>query len=222
MLTIDSFTKKRVISLDGSEDRLEAFNDAVLNEYGWTIKRWPGVRFSHGVEMPGWFTMPPNFMGAMAAHMSLWQWALDHNYKSLLVFEDDAKPRPGSDQDLKDFLAAVPDDWDMIYFGGMVVGGMKVPEGQRYRVNDKVGRCTGITATHAYAITNSAMRALMPHATGWPMNTFDLKIARAQPLLNLNVYRPFEWFFGQSAGVSTITGLDCPEEFWEAGDWLPD
>lgn len=204
-----------MISLPRSKGRLEAFWKS-REASGWVRPTTvaPGIECP-GVSVPGWFDAPAGYVGCMAAHLNVWRMVLDNNDRDMLIFEDDATFRPDCGDAIVSFLSDVPKDWDMIYLGGHYLGGVPRPEGQCRRVNDLVARCPGLTTTHAYAITADCARRIMPLVCKWPLTSIDVAIGHAQIELDLNVYRPHQWFVGQAAGVSEITGNFNPESFWE-------
>jgi len=77
------------------------------------------------VGIPPWFGGTPGAWGCWRSHLELWERMLSDDTTALAVFEDDVvtHAEPTERTRLADFLAHVPDDWDMVYLGGQVWAG---------------------------------------------------------------------------------------------------
>jgi len=118
-----------VINLDRRADRLEAFTKAHPELEG-RVNRQPaydGKTLTLTPELatlfkPNDFFWKKAVMGCAMSHLSLW-WKLVnehpdiHNY---LIFEDDAQLKPGWEEILEKSMAHVPEDYDVLYLGGIL------------------------------------------------------------------------------------------------------
>jgi len=86
--------------------------------------------------------------GCALSHRKIIQLAKSRGYKNFLVIEDDTIFSDTFGEDLKFFMKQIPDDWDMIYFGGNHLGGLKP-------VDVNVGRCQHTLTTNMYAMKHT-------------------------------------------------------------------
>lgn len=86
--------------------------------------------------------------GCALSHRKIIQIAKERGYKNFIVIEDDTIFSDNFSKDLEFFMNQVPDDWDMIYFGGNHLGGLKP-------VNTNVGRCRHTLTTNMYAMKST-------------------------------------------------------------------
>jgi len=91
--------------------------------------------------------------GCMASHVNIWKLAKENNWKNVLIVEDDCD-FVGNVQNLfNEQIKNVPDDWDILYFGGVheTRKGLFVPK----HVAPNVLRCKRLVTTTCYAIKNT-------------------------------------------------------------------
>jgi len=163
---------------------------------------------------PDSFRDSPGAWGCWRTHCRLWEDVFSREWPGAVVFEDDAVFRPGFAESATAFLAAVPDDWDMIYLGGQHLKGrwLDLPGGVR--------RAFNVNRTHAY-IVRATQRSRAAYwrlcsvqpATGQRSHV-DYVFGELLERGALTAYCPAQWLCGQAAGVSTITGKTEGERFW--------
>jgi GR25 family glycosyltransferase involved in LPS biosynthesis len=96
----------------------------------------------------------PGPRACAAAHRLAWREARRCGSSSVLIFEDDVVLANGFRQKLETWLAAVPDDWQILYLGGVF---LDPPE----LIAPEVLRVSGRTLDmHAYAVRTQAISAL--------------------------------------------------------------
>jgi len=197
-----------VISLDRTPKRLAGFH-ARLAASGWPGERPRRVQAIDGMKVPkpAWFRQQPGAWGCAQTHLRLWEDAMNNDRGAICVFEDDCAFADDFAARLGPFLAAVPDDWDMIYLGGLLRGFRANPP---ERVNEHVYRLHAVTGTWSYMMTTAMMRRVYPF-----MHTIDRKdllghidralaeFHRTQPC---NIYGPMPWLCGMDGGASLICG----------------
>ena len=118
-----------VINLDRREDRMEAFWSVhpELVERVNRVSAYDGRSLTLTPELrslfkPNDFFWKKSVMGCALSHLSLW-WKLVnehpdiHNY---LIFEDDAKLSVGWEETLSKSMAHIPEDYDVLYLGGIL------------------------------------------------------------------------------------------------------
>lgn len=86
--------------------------------------------------------------GCVLSHRKIISLAKERGYKNILVIEDDTVFVDNFNQLFEQYWKQVPDNWDLLYFGGSHLGKLKP-------VNVNVGRCTKSLTTNMYAMKNT-------------------------------------------------------------------
>jgi GR25 family glycosyltransferase involved in LPS biosynthesis len=105
--------------------------------------------------------------GCALSHRKVIQLAKDNNYKSFLVIEDDTIFAENF-REIDFFMSQLPKDWDMVYFGGNHMGGLKP-------VGVNVGRCVHTLTTNCYAMRDT-MYDLMLESIPDDVNLLEMPI----------------------------------------------
>ena len=148
----DGIDEAYVINLDRRADRLERLWSNSPELQG-RVERWPAVegrslKLTPAIQRllaPNDFFWKKAVAGCALSHLGLW-WKLanDHSdIKNYLILEDDVKFRRGWEQEWKDAVEAgnVPDDYDIIYLGGVLPPNRSGYEGYgKERVNESFAR----------------------------------------------------------------------------------
>lgn len=171
----------------------------------------PAIRGDR-VGCPPTFTQPPGAWGCWRSHCRLWEDVFNLSLPAISVFEEDCLFRDWDK--LPEFLAAVPDDWDMIYLGGQHLAPRIVT------ATPGVCRGTNINRTHAYIVrANDRTRAAywrlcdMTPAAGKRQHV-DYVLGEMHRSGTLTAYCPSRWFCGQAAGTSGTNGATYTSERW--------
>jgi hypothetical protein len=209
------FDKSFVINLPFKADRLEKFQQLVPDIIG-PVVRWPAV---HGdaIRHPDWWTAGAGAWGCYRSHLQILEHCYQYGVESYIVFEDDAIPRHDSEttgRDIRTFMDAVPDDWEMLYFGGQL---LHVENHPPTRVNDEVFIPYNINRTHCFAVHRRGYEKLYKHLNETPFHKnehIDHHLGRLHETGTMRIYCPKRWLFGQDAGPSNISGQTNPIHFW--------
>jgi GR25 family glycosyltransferase involved in LPS biosynthesis len=86
--------------------------------------------------------------GCALSHRKVIQLAKEHNYNNFLVIEDDSIFTESFVQDFEFYIKQVPENWDMIYFGGNHLTPLK-------GINTNVGKCQHTLTTNMYAMKHT-------------------------------------------------------------------
>ena len=91
--------------------------------------------------------------GCMASHVNIWKRAKAEGWKNVLIIEDDCDFIPDLQNKFNELIKEVPDDWDMLYFGGVHEerNGKFIPT----KVSENVVKCARMITTTCYAINES-------------------------------------------------------------------
>jgi hypothetical protein len=113
--------------------------------------------------------------------------------ESVLILEDDVEFNCTA-QDINDYLSLVPNNWDMIYFGGNHQAPL-IP------IDDKVGRCQFTLTAHAVGIRKTMFKHIL-HFCRNADRPIDLYYAQLHN--QYNVYCPLKGLATQMNGYSDI------------------
>lgn len=139
-----------VINLDRRGDRLERLWSNCPELVG-RVERWSAIegrslQLTPAIQRllkPNDFLWKKAIAGCALSHLGLW-WKLAHenpDIENYLILEDDVKFRPGWEAAWKAAAADIPDDYDIIYLGGVLPPNRKgFEEGCKERVNDSFCR----------------------------------------------------------------------------------
>jgi len=147
-----------VINLKERTDRRAAV-EKEFEKLGWTeFQFFPAIKFDDagGFKSTGW-------RGCFSSHLECLREARRHNFKNVLIFEDDitlssSVPRltPGIIATLRNL------DWDILYFGHENTG--QIPRATRNTVSFALERCDiEFPTAHFYAVNQGIMPRLIAH-----------------------------------------------------------
>lgn len=118
-----------IINLDRRADRMTKFWDAhpTLKDRVNRVSATDGTSMTLTPELsvllkPNDFFWKKAVAGCAMSHLTLW-WKLVNEHPDIqnyLIFEDDAKMRPGWEEMLADSVEHIPKDYDVLYLGGIL------------------------------------------------------------------------------------------------------
>ena len=106
------------------------------------------------VEIPSAWRYSAGAYGCLRSHLTVVERARDEARPSVLIFEDDAVLAPGFCDRFADYVKQLPDDWDMLFFGGLHGKPLTA-------VADNVSRVTHSLSTYAYALKHTIYDAFI-------------------------------------------------------------
>lgn len=133
-------------------------------------------------------------IGCTLSHLKVTKLAKEKGLKGYLVFEDDVELADNFNEKLKESLPHVPENWDMIYFGG---NHCQKP----IKVNDFVSKMIETFTTHAMIIKPTVYDALI-ELWGKENEKVDVAISFLHKKYNCYVLTPHIAF--QRASYSDI------------------
>lgn len=122
-------------------------------------------------------------LGIMETHIQIITEAKKNNLSSILILEDDVYFTDEISK-LRDYLESVPDDWDMIYFGGNHKYGLPP-----VNVNDKIIKLNKTVALQCVAIKNSIYDKILKVTENRPKQ-IDGCYADLQPWVSAYGFNP--------------------------------
>lgn len=139
------FDKVFIINLDRRGDRmLEA--KAEMEKIG--VKDYERVSAVDGQKLTGNFKVAIGHVGCSLSHLNVVKLAKERGYKNYVVFEDDAVFHPQFQELFDKFYPEVPQDWDLLFFGGSHVKGFT-------KITNNVIKMNGSYTTHAMIVKDT-------------------------------------------------------------------
>lgn len=208
------FGRCYVVSLDRRDDRYQAFLNRLPADWPFgPVERFAAID-GQKCPPPAWWRGGKGAWGCYRSHLALIERCLNEGTQSVLLLEDDATFCSDFRNRVGAFLAAVPGDWGMIYFGGQHLRQAKsLPQ----KVNDLVYRPFNVNRTHAFALRGPTMREVYQylHGSEWRRaHHIDHQLGVLHETGRLPIYCPAEWLVGQAAGKSDVSGRAPPNRFW--------
>jgi len=204
------------INLDRRPDRWERFaaNAAAV---AWPLPEVRRLSASDGRAIappPPWWNAGHGAWGCRDSHVRILRDCLARGVETVVVFEDDALFPPGFAGRLRSFLAAVPDDWEMLFLGGQHQAPGRV-------VRPGVLRATNAQRTHAMIFRREGMRKVLAwweDFEAWrerPKEHIDHRLGWLQLAGGVVAYAPAPWIVGQAANKSDIDGRRHGDRWWQ-------
>ena len=130
--------------------------------------------------------MTPSRTALVLTNIQILEEAIKNNYQSILILEDDVEFTKQV-TDMKSFFDSLPEDWDMLYFGGNhnTHVGSKPPA----IINDKVCKLHNTFSTHCVAINNKAFIQIIERLKRCD-NALDVVYSELQKKLNVYSFYP--------------------------------
>lgn len=133
--------------------------------------------------------LTPGNVGAIYSHRALIQYAKDNNFENILILEDDVEFHDNANQMFFDYIAGVPSDWDMIFFGGNHSENNIWMTEPLIPVTENVYKIIRSYANHCYAVKNTVYDKLIGALSGKDKPN-DVLVSDIQKELNCYIFRP--------------------------------
>lgn len=156
MNIIDFFSKTYCINLDRRKDR---WNECLLEFKNKELDNIERVSAIDGKDLM-FFSQKVNSsaLALILTNEKIFESAIKNDYETILILEDDVE---FTDQvkDISSFIEKLPENWDMIYFGGNhnTHVGYKSPE----VINEKVVKLHHTFSTHCIGINKKAYQSIL-------------------------------------------------------------
>lgn len=196
----DFFQEIYCINLERRTDRWnESINE--FNKHNLKVKRFNAF---DGKELKSFPRLNAGQVGAIYSHRGIIQHAKNNNIDNILILEDDVKFDENINQKFSSIYERVPDNWDVILFGGNHSGNNPWSKGTLTEVADNVFRVTYSLALHCYAV-KSTVYDLAIDALFKMNSTNDALFAEIQGKINCYIIRPhLAW---QRPSFSDLCGI---------------
>jgi GR25 family glycosyltransferase involved in LPS biosynthesis len=96
----------------------------------------------------------PGEVGCILSHLSIYKKAMDENINDFLIIEDDCEFHNDVHNLLPLYFSQVPNDWNLLYFGG------NHNSESKKMISENIHRLTKTYTTHCYAVRKSFAKTL--------------------------------------------------------------
>lgn len=180
----DYFEKVFCINLQRRMDRRSEM-EAEFEKHGIEvefIKAIDGSLMSVPEKMSEDGTMiSPGYWGCLLSHLRVVKEAKARGYKNYAIFEDDSDFHPDFQKRFSKLITRIPDDWDMIYFGG---NNMEKPK----MIADNVARISKTYTTHAFAAKETIYDYMIE---AWDkIEKLDITLSKLHKHFNCYIFQP--------------------------------
>jgi GR25 family glycosyltransferase involved in LPS biosynthesis len=185
MKITDFFDKTVCINLDRRFDRWsECVTEFEKNKLDG-IERFRAVDGKDLQQLPKGF-LTQSRLALVLTNMLILDKAIEEDYDSILILEDDVE-FTNQVTNMKSFFDSLPEDWDMLYFGGNhnTHVGYEPPT----IINDKVCKLHNTFSTHCVAINKKAFKEVLERLKKCD-NALDVIYVELQSKLNVYSFYP--------------------------------
>lgn len=120
--------------------------------------------------------------GCLRSHVEVVREARNTGASSVLIFEDDAVFEPRFNDKFSSYIAELPDDWDMLFFGAL-------HKDEPVKISEHIGRITKANSTFAYALRNTVFDAFI-ELNGRAEHVLDMNSYLLQERFNCYCFMP--------------------------------
>lgn len=152
-MVLGIFDKAYCINLDRRPDRLSEVTKE-LNRVNIPFERFSAT---DGQTLPGGYNKTyKGEIGGTISHLNVLKKAKEENLSNVLILEDDVEFISNFNDIFQQRMKFVPDNWEMLFFGGNHVGGLSI-------INPFVAKMNKSYAIHAYAVKNIVFDIIIDH-----------------------------------------------------------
>ena len=155
-MLINNFDKIFCINLKRRADRKKRC-DEIFRHYGLNVEYISGVDASR-LKLPG--NIKPGHKGCCLSHRIIFNKIKDtKSLERVLILEDDVEFHANLHDLFSEYYKEVPDNWEMLYFGGNHNGA------EKQMISAHVHRLSNTYTTHCYGIKRSIVPKLLDEFT---------------------------------------------------------
>lgn len=186
MITLNNYFQEiHCINLKRRSDRWEECEEE-FSKHNLQVNRFEAFDGNDIKKIPG-FT--PGQVGAIFSHRAVIEYAKEKKLDNILIFEDDVEFHEDFVNLFNEWSSEIPDDWDMILFGGNHSGNNPWSYGKLIKKTEHIYKVTHSLALHCYAVNSKIYDKLINELS--KMNkTNDALVADVQRDINCYIIRP--------------------------------
>lgn len=147
------FAHKVCMNLDRRPERWARMKERFAKHKITDVVRFSAVDGEHMSIPPGWQASAGAY-GCLQSNLSIIQMAREARWPAVLIFDDDVVFDEDLDTKFPEFMAQLPMDWDMAFFGCM-------HRSEPVQVSDNVLKLRYSTSTYAYAVRDTVYSAFL-------------------------------------------------------------
>lgn len=186
MITLNNYFEKiYCINLERRSDRWEE----CLNEFSkhnLIVDRYNAI---DGNDIESVSGLSNSQIATVHSHLEVLKKAKKDNLSNVLVLEDDIEFHEDFDSIFDKWNLEIPEDWDIIFFGGNHAANNPWSPGELKKISEHVYKVTHCLALHCYAVKNTVYDKLISVLSEFN-NPADNAIAKIQKEVNCYVIRP--------------------------------
>lgn len=151
---LDSFFPNKVcINLDRRPERWARMKERFAKHDIAGVVRFSAVD-GERLNVPPYWQASAGAYGCLQSNLAIIKEAIESRWPEVLIIEDDVIFDENLETKLPEFMAQLPSDWDMLFFGCM-------HRREPVRVSANVLKLTYSTSTYAYAVRSRAYRSFV-------------------------------------------------------------
>lgn len=175
----DMFEHIYCINLDSRSDRWAECEQEFAKHGIKDVERFSAVSAQQAVKETTYtFPVKPGEAGLILTHRNILVDALKHKYESILILEDDVEFADS----VHDALEDIPDNWDIVYFGGNHAWGQPI------QLNNRIAIANKTLAMHCVGLKNTVYDRMLERNT--LQQPIDVTYANNLYLVNSYVFVP--------------------------------
>lgn len=197
MKLFDYFDKTFCVNLKHREDRLELFNNEIV-KYGLGEYTIYEAVLGSSIRSEINSNLMDGEIGIIKTNSNIFEYSKNNNFKTILIMEDDCY---FTDDVLKinELMKFVPDDWDMLYFGGNHNTHMSVEP--PLKINDHIVKLHNTYSAHMIAIKSNLFDVIQPLLLNYDK---QIDVIYSELQKKYNVYSFYPGVAKQRSGYSDI------------------
>lgn len=129
-------------------------------------------------------------VGCTLSHRELIKNIKSKQIENVLILEDDVQFVPDLNEKIECIMEQLPNDWDMLYFGGNHSANNPWSTGKLEKVTKNIFRVSHCFTTHAYALKNTVYDKVIDVFEDSKINHVDQCLSTIQGDINCYIIRP--------------------------------
>ncbi len=147
------FTHKVCLNLDRRPEKWVRMKERFAKHKITDVVRFSAIDGERLSIPPGWHGSPGAY-GCLQSNLSIIQMAREARWPEVLIFEDDVVFDEDLGTKFPEFMAQLPPDWDIVFFGGM-------HRSEPVRASQNLLKLSYSTSTYAYAVRDNVYSAFL-------------------------------------------------------------
>lgn len=203
MKLFEKFDKVFLINLKKRADRLDFFKEQVKKFNLGEFEIFEAIDTTKKTMQELNIHYPPGAYGLIQSNIEILKIALEKNYESICIIEDDCVFKDNI-TDVEKYFNFLPSDWDLLYFGGNHNYNSGVPE--PIEINEHIIKLYHSYTTHFVCIKKHMYEKLISDFSSFsqPLDLMYIKFQREN-----NVYSFKPGITTQLPGFSDILGYNA-------------